>query len=154
MSVPSMSSYQAMQAMGQAGVHDGARPRVGLRRPSEFCLGGGYHHSNRSVPGPMRNISFNSQVQFYDVWSSMDYDRRGEIATCNRLTPDLAQQIKEELNSLKMVRLFERNITFVSVFHSLTPFGLSGNGSSRNVPAKHAILLKARFISISFSFLT
>jgi hypothetical protein len=50
-----------------------------------------------------RNISWNSRVQFHDTWPSGEYDRRGEIATCNRLTPMLAQQIKEELNTFKMV---------------------------------------------------
>lgn len=61
----------------------------------------------RSVPGTpnslARNISFSPRIQFHDVWSSQEYDRRGEIATCNRLTPMLAQQIKEELNTFKMV---------------------------------------------------
>jgi hypothetical protein len=60
--------------------------------------------STRSLPnGQLRNISWNPKVQFFDVWSPNDYDRRGDIATCNRLTPMLAQQIKEELNSFKMV---------------------------------------------------
>ncbi|KAF2183776.1 hypothetical protein K469DRAFT_689900 [Zopfia rhizophila CBS 207.26] len=62
--------------------------------------------STRSLPntpqGATRNISFSPRIQFHDAWSSTDYDRRGEIATCNRLTPMLAQQIKEELNSFKM----------------------------------------------------
>jgi hypothetical protein len=53
--------------------------------------------------GTSRNISFSPRIQFHDVWSSTEYDRRGEIATCNRLTPMLAQQIKEELNTFKMV---------------------------------------------------
>lgn len=53
--------------------------------------------------GSMRNISFSPRIQFHDAWSASDYDRRGEIATCNRLTPMLAQQIKEELNTFKMV---------------------------------------------------
>lgn len=52
---------------------------------------------------PSRNISFSPRLQFHDTWPSGEYDRRGEIATCNRLTPMLAQQIKEELNSFKMV---------------------------------------------------
>lgn len=51
----------------------------------------------------IRNISFSPRIQFHDAWSPQDYDRRGDIATCNRLTPMLAQQIKEELNSFKMV---------------------------------------------------
>ncbi|KAL9045931.1 MAG: hypothetical protein Q9214_001112 [Letrouitia sp. 1 TL-2023] len=61
----------------------------------------------KSVPGTprsvlARNISFSPRIQFHDTWTSGEYDRRGEIATCNRLTPMLAQQIKEELNSFKM----------------------------------------------------
>lgn len=64
--------------------------------------------STRSLPstpnGGLRNISFSPRIQFHDAWSPQDYDRRGDIATCNRLTPMLAQQIKEELNSFKMVR--------------------------------------------------
>ena len=55
--------------------------------------------------GGSRNISFSPRIQFYDAWSASDYDRRGDIATCNRLTPMLAQQIKEELNTFKMVCL-------------------------------------------------
>ncbi|KAJ9667169.1 bud neck involved protein [Coniosporium apollinis] len=62
--------------------------------------------SSRSLPntpqGGPRNISFSSKIQFHDAWSATEYDRRGDIATCNRLTPMLAQQIKEELNSFKM----------------------------------------------------
>lgn len=56
------------------------------------------------TPGGSRNISFSPRIQFHDTWPSGEYDRRGEIATCNRLTPVLAQQIKEELNTFKMVR--------------------------------------------------
>lgn len=63
--------------------------------------------STRSLPstpnGGLRNISFSPRIQFHDAWSPQEYDRRGDIATCNRLTPMLAQQIKEELNSFKMV---------------------------------------------------
>jgi hypothetical protein len=62
---------------------------------------------SRSMPvtpnGTARSISFSPRIQFHDAWSSSEYDRRGEIATCNRLTPMLAQQIKEELNTFKMV---------------------------------------------------
>lgn len=51
-----------------------------------------------------RNATFSPRIVFHDTWPPGEYDRRGEIATCNRLTPMLAQQIKEELNSFKMVR--------------------------------------------------
>lgn len=63
----------------------------------------------KSAPGTpsggmsKRNATFSPRIVFYDTWPSQEYDRRGEIATCNRLTPMLAQQIKEELNSFKMV---------------------------------------------------
>lgn len=83
-----------------------ATPRDG-RNTSTNC---DYFHSRpppSSAPvtpnGSVRNISFSPRIQFHDVWSSTEYDRRGEIATCNRLTPMLAQQIKEELNTFKMV---------------------------------------------------
>ncbi|RYP83250.1 hypothetical protein DL769_001446 [Monosporascus sp. CRB-8-3] len=53
--------------------------------------------------GPVkRNATFSPRIVFYDTWPSGEYDRRGDIATCNRLTPMLAQQIKEELNTFKM----------------------------------------------------
>lgn len=62
----------------------------------------------KSAPGTpqghnKRNATFSPRIIFYDTWPSGEYDRRGEIATCNRLTPMLAQQIKEELNTFKMV---------------------------------------------------
>lgn len=66
---------------------------------------------SKSVPvtphgGTKRSATFSPRIQFHDTWPSGEYDRRGEIATCNRLTPMLAQQIKEELNTFKMVSIF------------------------------------------------
>jgi hypothetical protein len=53
--------------------------------------------------GTKRNATFSPRIIFHDTWPPQEYDRRGEVATCNRLTPMLAQQIKEELNTFKMV---------------------------------------------------
>lgn len=53
-----------------------------------------------------RNATFSPRIVFFETWPSQEYDRRGEVATCNRLTPMLAQQIKEELNTFKMVSTF------------------------------------------------
>lgn len=92
-------------------------PRIGHRRTDSVAIEGeDYFMSlarfasgeSKSVPGTprsiaARNISFSPRIQFHDTWPSGEYDRRGEIATCNRLTPMLAQQIKEELNTFKMV---------------------------------------------------
>ncbi|KAK2600257.1 bud neck involved protein [Conoideocrella luteorostrata] len=58
--------------------------------------------SQSGTPSAKRNATFSPRLIFYDTWPPQEYDRRGEIATCNRLTPLLAQQIKEELNSFKM----------------------------------------------------
>ncbi|GAA5894484.1 hypothetical protein JCM6882_004832 [Rhodosporidiobolus microsporus] len=56
-----------------------------------------------SAPGaPGRRIAFAANLSVHTTWPAAIYDRRAEPATCNRLTPALAQQIKEELNSYKM----------------------------------------------------
>ena len=62
------------------------------------------------------NVKFSPRIEFHETWPSLEYDRRGEIATCNKLTPMLAAQIKEELNTFKMVRC----ILFKSVFATVT----------------------------------
>ncbi|KAK4542661.1 hypothetical protein LTR36_006233 [Oleoguttula mirabilis] len=87
-------------------------PKDGAAQGRSTSLNGDYFSQRlqatmtKSMPntpnGLARNISFSPRIQFHDAWSSTEYDRRGEIATCNRLTPMLAQQIKEELNTFKM----------------------------------------------------
>ncbi|KAI1190535.1 hypothetical protein F5B17DRAFT_61916 [Nemania serpens] len=66
--------------------------------------------------GQKRNATFSPRIVFYDTWPSGEYDRRGEIATCNRLTPMLAQQIKEELNSFKMMEVHETSKIYTHFF--------------------------------------
>lgn len=51
---------------------------------------------------PRRGIQFSPRLEVHETWHSQEYDRRGEPATCNRLTAQLAQMIKEELNAFKM----------------------------------------------------
>ncbi|EEA26456.1 bud neck involved protein [Talaromyces marneffei ATCC 18224] len=53
-------------------------------------------------PAAAKSIVFSPRIQFHETWPSGEYDRRGDTATCNKLTPLLAQQIKEELNTFKM----------------------------------------------------
>ncbi|KIX07772.1 uncharacterized protein Z518_02426 [Rhinocladiella mackenziei CBS 650.93] len=92
-------------------------PRSGHRRTDSITIESNDHDDyftmarfasldSKNAPmtpqGLIRNISFSPRIQFHDTWPSAEYDRRGEIATCNRLTPMLAQQIKEELNTFKM----------------------------------------------------
>lgn len=58
-----------------------------------------------------RNATFSPRLIFYDTWPSQEYDRRGEVSACNRMTPMLAQQIKEELNTFKMVSFYCASIS-------------------------------------------
>ncbi|KAJ5286593.1 hypothetical protein N7478_002279 [Penicillium angulare] len=74
-----------------------------------FLSGGGRYTSSDAKSAPItpqagggRNIVFSPRIQFHETWPPGEYDRRGEIATCNRLTPLLAQQIREEINNFKM----------------------------------------------------
>ncbi|KAJ5382241.1 hypothetical protein N7517_000152 [Penicillium concentricum] len=74
-----------------------------------FLSGAGRYSASEAKSAPItpstvggRNIVFSPRIQFHETWPSGEYDRRGEIATCNRLTPLLAQQIREEINNFKM----------------------------------------------------
>ncbi|KZT68821.1 hypothetical protein DAEQUDRAFT_811874 [Daedalea quercina L-15889] len=58
--------------------------------------------SQRSATAPAKRLSFASNLSVYDTFPATVYDRRSEPATWSRLTPALAQRIKEELNSYKM----------------------------------------------------
>lgn len=58
--------------------------------------------THRSATTPGRRLVFANNLSVYDTFSSTVYDRRSEPATWSRLTPALAQRIKEELNSYKM----------------------------------------------------
>jgi hypothetical protein len=58
--------------------------------------------THRSATTPAKKLSFASNLSVYDTFPATAYDRRSEPATWSRLTPALAQRIKEELNSFKM----------------------------------------------------
>lgn len=46
-------------------------------------------------------VNFSSRIILFDTYGEDEYDRKPDIATCNQLTPQLAQLIKAELNELK-----------------------------------------------------
>lgn len=48
-----------------------------------------------------KSVSFSSSIVLFSTYTEDEYDRHPEVATCNQLTPQLAQIIKEELNTLK-----------------------------------------------------
>jgi hypothetical protein len=58
--------------------------------------------AHRSATTPVKRLAFANNLSVYDTFPSSMYDRRSEPATWSRLTPALAQRIKEELNSFKM----------------------------------------------------
>ncbi|THG98990.1 hypothetical protein EW026_g3276 [Hermanssonia centrifuga] len=58
--------------------------------------------THRSATSPAKRLAFASNLSVYDTFPATVYDRRSEPATWSRLTPALAQRIKEELNSYKM----------------------------------------------------
>lgn len=58
----------------------------------------------RKPPPPQagkRSVRFSSRIILYDTYHPEEYDRHPDVATCNQLTPLLAQQIKDELNEFK-----------------------------------------------------
>lgn len=58
--------------------------------------------TQRSATSPAKRLAFATNLSVYDTFPATVYDRRSEPATWSRLTPALAQRIKEELNSYKM----------------------------------------------------
>lgn len=60
----------------------------------------GYQTTPRTVSGK-DGVRFSSRIILFDTYNGDEYDRHPDTATCNQLTPALAQMIKEELNNLK-----------------------------------------------------
>ncbi|KAG7195554.1 bud neck involved protein [Scheffersomyces spartinae] len=48
-----------------------------------------------------QSVRFSSRIILYDTYNPEEYDRHPDTATCNQLTPLLAQKIKDELNTFK-----------------------------------------------------
>ncbi|PKK78621.1 hypothetical protein RhiirC2_508657 [Rhizophagus irregularis] len=58
-----------------------------------------------STPSSIKKLQFSSKILVHETWTREDYDRRGDQSTCNKLTPILAQKIKDELNEYKTVEM-------------------------------------------------
>ncbi|KAK2762292.1 bud neck involved protein [Arachnomyces sp. PD_36] len=116
LSVPNISHINESPHSSVPSTPDDNPPRSGHRRTDSVTIEGEDYFmsmnrfsASEAKSAPItpqtvlaRNISFSPRIQFHDTFASGEYDRRGEVATCNRLTPLLAQQIKEELNTFKM----------------------------------------------------
>ena len=57
--------------------------------------------ANLPAPTATNSVRFSSRIILYDTYDGDEYDRHPDTATCNQLTPLLAQQIKAELNTFK-----------------------------------------------------
>lgn len=115
--IPQLPSFAESPSSTPASTPADEQPRLGHRRTDSVTIEGEDYFlslakyangGSKSMPGTprslaARNITFSPTIQLHDTWGCLEYDRRGDIATCNRLTPMLAQQIKEELNTFKMV---------------------------------------------------
>ncbi|WVQ99813.1 hypothetical protein IAU59_006956 [Kwoniella sp. CBS 9459] len=55
-----------------------------------------------TAPSARRRINWAPECAVYSTYDPGTYDRRSEPATCNRLTPELAMAIKQELNAFKL----------------------------------------------------
>lgn len=77
----------------------------------------------RSATAPSsKRLTFANNLHVYDTFPATVYDRRSEPATWSRLTPALAQRIKEELNSYKMEEMevhAASRIQYVFLYHVL-----------------------------------
>ncbi|KAJ6031681.1 hypothetical protein N7540_002413 [Penicillium herquei] len=105
------SPHSSAPATPDESARSSPRPaeQVTIAGDDYFLSGGGRYTGGDTKSAPItpssvggRNIVFSPRIQFHETWPSGEYDRRGDIATCNRLTPLLAQQIREEINNFKM----------------------------------------------------
>lgn len=97
----SFSSHSPSSPNGKSGPYSNASFNTSAPILSNFAS---QPMTQRAMTGPQvkRRISFAHNLSVHTTWAGNIYDRRGEPATCNRLTPQLAQRIKEELNAFKM----------------------------------------------------
>ncbi|KAL7416812.1 hypothetical protein BDY24DRAFT_204682 [Mrakia frigida] len=65
--------------------------------------GGAMNHRAMTAPlGKKKELVWAPNCAVYHTFHGSEYDRRSEPATCNRLTPQLAQEIKAFLNQYKL----------------------------------------------------
>jgi hypothetical protein len=91
--------------------------------------------THRSATAPAKRLAFASNLSVYDTFPATVYDRRSEPATWSRLTPALAQRIKEELNSYKMEEMEVHAASRVQYVHHLCLWC-----TFLTVPLQHTIL--------------
>jgi hypothetical protein len=77
------------------------RPAHNTSAPSLSVGGPPVPHRSMTAPA-RRRLIWAPECAVYSTYDAGTYDRRSEPATCNRLTPELAMAIKQELNEFKL----------------------------------------------------
>ncbi|KAI0641097.1 hypothetical protein C8Q79DRAFT_920091 [Trametes meyenii] len=93
--------------------------------------------THRSQTAPAKRLAFAANLSVYDTFPATVYDRRSEPATWSRLTPALAQRIKEELNSYKME---EMEVHAASRVQYVVPLRLACAESDVHIVTQYPIL--------------
>lgn len=74
-----------------------SNPSLNTSAPTLSLVSSGKPVTSRSMTAPAkRRLIWAPECAVYSTYDAMTYDRRSEPATCNRLTPELAQAIKQE----------------------------------------------------------
>ncbi|WWC90898.1 uncharacterized protein L201_005835 [Kwoniella dendrophila CBS 6074] len=102
---PAFSPFDSTSPLGEQPSFY-ANPNQNSSAPALTLLNGQNKppQQNRSMTAPVRRrrIDWAPECAVYQTYDSGTYDRRSEPATCNRLTPELAMSIKQELNAFKL----------------------------------------------------
>ncbi|WWC63103.1 uncharacterized protein I303_105703 [Kwoniella dejecticola CBS 10117] len=102
---PAFSPFDSPQPDNNSSFY--ANPNQNSSAPALSLLGQngvmGKPPQTRAMTAPVRRrINWAPECAVYQTYDSGTYDRRSEPATCNRLTPELAMSIKQELNAFKL----------------------------------------------------
>jgi len=80
--------------------HNSSEPALSLL--NNAVTGARLGATGRSMTAPAsKRLEWAPECAVYSTYDAGTYDRRSEPATCNRLTPELAMAIKQELVSLQ-----------------------------------------------------
>jgi hypothetical protein len=102
---PSFDPFEAGTDKAQGPERPGLYSNVSLNSSApmlSLASQGGRPPRSVTSPMPRKRLNWAPECAIYHTFHATEYDRRSEPATCNRLTPALAQEIKDELNGFKM----------------------------------------------------
>ena len=102
---PQLISQSSSSSSGNDGLNKQSmfnHPGLNNSEPALSTITTGPSNLAHRTASSSKRLAFAANLSIYDTFSANAYDRRSEPATWSRLTPALAQRLKEELNSYKM----------------------------------------------------